>query len=270
MIPGPETPSTEAAVSRTPAGRWASLKRLGPAGILSILALVLPPLGALVLLSQMENVAEPLRTSPYGRLLTVIGFAVLAGFALLPTAALSLFAGWAFGFVSGLVDAVIGFTLAGAIGFYVSGRVSGRRALEVVDEHPRWRAVHRALLDRSAMRTFWIVALLRAPTLPPFAMTSVILAALKARSVPYLLGTAVGVAPRTAAYAYLASTLQKLDFSAPQGRWIAVGGLAATAVTVLILTYVARRVLARITDEDSVAAAAPLEAPSKPLADTAV
>lgn len=270
MSSGPETPPTDTAESGTPTGRWAFVRRLGPAGVLSILALVLPPLGAVVLLSQMENVAEPLRTSSYGRLLTVIGFALLAGFALLPTAALSLFAGWAFGFVSGLIDAVIGFTLAGAIGFYISGRISGRRALEVVDEHPRWRAVHRALLDRSPMRTFWIVALLRAPTLPPFAMTSVILAALKARPVPYLLGTAVGVAPRTAAYAYLASTLQKLDFSAPQGRWIAVGGLAATAVTVLVLTYIARRVLARITDDESVTTQPSSAEEAKPLADSRV
>ena len=231
----------------SPPERRGRLRDLGPAGLMSLGALLLPPVGGVVLLSQLDRFAEPLRGSGWGPVLCTVGFMVLGGFALLPTAVLAVFAGWAFGFDVGFPVAVAGFVGAAVIGYPVARRFSGRSVVETVDADPRWRAVHRALLGGGSTRTFWIVTLLRVPTLPPFAATTVALAALHVRFWPFLLGTAAGVAPRTAAYVVLAARAERLDYSVAGGwQMLAVWG-GVTLAVVALLTVIARRALTRLT-----------------------
>jgi uncharacterized membrane protein YdjX (TVP38/TMEM64 family) len=85
------------------------------------------------------------------------------------------------------------------------------------------------------------------PTLPPFAATTVALAALHVRAWPFLLGTMAGIMPRTAAYVLLASRAERFDRNVASGwQMLAIwGGL--TVVVVALLTVIARRALAKLT-----------------------
>jgi len=261
--PGPISPDLQAPAPPTdhpPGGpnspliSWRNLRRLGPAGLMGVFSLAVPPIGAVILLSQLDFFAEPLRTHHWGPVAAAIGFGLLGGMALLPTAALAIFAGWAFRFGTGFSVAVAGFTLAGALGFAIARRFAGATVVDLIDHHPRWRAVHRALLHSGALRTFLIICLLRIPSAPPFAMTTVAMAALHVRVWPFLLGTFLGVMPRTAAYVLLASQAEKLDYGVASGwQMLAVWG-GATVVVIVLITLVARQALAIVTANEEDAA----------------
>ncbi|QOV88880.1 TVP38/TMEM64 family protein [Humisphaera borealis] len=249
--PLPPAPALDDQPPTPPPPLWTlrGIRRLGAAGLMGVISLAVPPIGAALLayLTAHTTFAEVLRDHAWGPYLSAVGFGLLGGFALLPTAALAIFAGWAFHFQVGLPVAVFGFTIASAIGFTVAGRFSGTTVVDLIDKSPRWKAVHIALLHSSALRTFLIVILLRIPSVPPFAMTNVALATLRVRFLPFLLGTAIGVVPRTAAYVWLASRAEKLE-SADTGGWkMLVISIAVTLAVLVVITVLARRALERVT-----------------------
>lgn len=246
--PSPVVPLSDPAAPAPSVETAGGFRKLGAAGVMGVISLVVPPIGAVLLLTQLTRFAEPLRDHGWGPYLTVLGFGLLSGFALLPTAALAIFAGWAFHFQTGFPVAVAGFTLASVVGYSVARRFSGRTVVDLIDQHARWRAVHAALLHSGTLRTFLIVLLLRAPSVPPFAMTNVALATLHVRFMPFLLGTAIGVMPRTAAYVWLAARAEKLDLTDTGGVGMLVVSIGVTLLVLIIITLLARRALARVTD----------------------
>ena len=217
---------------------------------MAVVSLLLPPVGALVLLSSLERLRAVVRGWPVlGPAACVALFCVCAGLAILPTAALAVFAGWAFGFAAGYPVAVAGFTGAGLLGYAIARRASGRRVVNVVDESPRWRAVHRALLGSGWWRTFWIVTLLRLPAVPPFAATTVALASLRCRWWPFVLGTLAGIAPRTAAYVYFAGEAREVALGEIRvDLWFTVASLVAALAVLITLGLLARRALGRMME----------------------
>ncbi|HEX8913574.1 MAG TPA: VTT domain-containing protein [Humisphaera sp.] len=225
---------------------------LGATGLMAAAAVVIPLTAAGVLAAVgkrewADEVRGRLHDSPAGWAALAAAYAVIGGFALLPTLSLSLFAGYALGFGAGLPVTVVGFTGAAWISYAVAGRASGPGAIEAVRAHPRWRAVHKALLDCGDRRTTLIVALLRLPTFPPFGATSVALAALNVRRGPYLLGTGIGVVPRTALYVWLASRLNRFDPHAGEDWvWLIVSA-ATTLVVLAVVTMIGRHALKRLT-----------------------
>jgi uncharacterized membrane protein YdjX (TVP38/TMEM64 family) len=199
--------------AQPPKDLWASavafFRRLGPAGFLAIIAATLPPLGGFVLIGLSGSYVAPfLRSHPNaGPFMYAGGFALLAGFALLPTYAQSLLGGWAFGFRTGLTFALVGFGGASLIAYVVARKASGDHVIKLIDEHPKWRAVYDALLGRGFWRTLGIVTLVRIPPNSPFALTNLLMATVRVPVVPYLIGTLLGMAPRTAAVVYFGSGL---------------------------------------------------------------
>jgi uncharacterized membrane protein YdjX (TVP38/TMEM64 family) len=231
------------------AARPGWFRRLGPAGLMAAATLVVPPLGAALLLTHLSRWAEPLRQNPWGPALVVAAFSVIGGFALLPTVALSIFAGWAFGFGSGLATTVLGFAGAAGLSYAVARRAAGDEVTAAVEANPRWRVVRRAILGGGGVRTFLVVALLRLPVVPPFGATSVALAALRVPVVPFLLGTAVGVVPRTAGYVLLASRAGSLNFAAGDDWMLLVRWGLVSVVVIGVITWLGRRALRKLTDE---------------------
>lgn len=230
-----------------PPGR---LRRLGPTSVLTLVSIFVPPLGMLLFVSHLNEVAEPLRHSGWGPLICVAVFTLVGGLSLLPTVVLSVFAGWAFGFATGYATALLGFAGAAYLGYRISRATAGRNVVEAVEADPRWRAVHRALLGGGWGRTFGIVALLRLPTVPPFGATTVALAALNVRAWPFLLGTVVGVMPRTAGYVWLAATTLKTFDPHAADSWAMPAVWTGVTVAVLaVVTVLARRALRTLTAE---------------------
>lgn len=224
------------------------IRRLGPAGPLALIAAVFPALGGFVLLGLVSTVAPYLRDhQPASVLLYILFFTVMAGLALLPTYAQSFVAGWAFGFALGLPAALTGVAGAATLGYLVARRASGDRVVQLIDEHPKWRAVYDALVGRSFAKTLGVVTLLRIPPNSPFSITNLAMAAAKVGPVPYLLGTVLGVAPRTAAVIWLGATVGTLDLKQPKGPWILVVSIVTTIIVVSILGYIGNQAIANVT-----------------------
>src|SRR4051812_32402665 len=98
--------ATATATAKPPAGfatataRCRDLtRRLGPVGPLAIVTAVLPVIGGIVLYGRLSALAAWLRSGAAAApLLCVLLFAVTGGLAVVPTYAMSVLCGWAFGF----------------------------------------------------------------------------------------------------------------------------------------------------------------------------
>ena len=87
----------------------------------------------------------------------------------------------------------------------------------------------------------------------PFALVGVVLAAARVRASAFLVGTALGVAPRTALVAYAGSELAAFDPDAgPEGAVKLALVIVATLVLFLWIGFAARRALRRRVAEIAV------------------
>jgi uncharacterized membrane protein YdjX (TVP38/TMEM64 family) len=178
----------------------AFVKRLGPAGPLAVLAATFPPLGGFVLLGLITRLAPWLQAHlALGLVILIVGFSLAAGLSLLPTYACSCLAGYAFKFAIGFPASMFAFVGGSLIAYVVSSRAAGNRVVDIVREHPKWEAVRVALLDAGFWKALGIITLLRLPPTSPFAAANFIMGTIRAPLIPYLLGTLIGMAPRTAA-----------------------------------------------------------------------
>lgn len=245
------------------AGVRATLRRLGPAGVLAVIAGTLPPLGGFLLLGFMGPIAEWLKShQDVGPLLYVIGFMLLAGFALLPTYAQSILGGYAFGVAIGLPAALLGFGGAATIAYLIARRASGDRVVRLIEEHVKWRAVYESLLRRGFWRTLLIVTLLRLPPNSPFALTNLVLASTRTSPAAFLLGTLVGMAPRTSATVFIGAGLNQWSTERLESPWLFGIGMAVTIAVIIVIGRLANQALSRVTG-------APAAAPADPPTDAA-
>lgn len=236
----------------------AFLRALGPAGILAAGALVLPAFGSLVLFWQFPVVGAWLRGhEELGLAIYVTGFAILAGLALLPTYAQSALGGFAFGMMFGVPAALAGFVGGAFIGYMIAGRVSGDRVDKALADKPKMRAVRDALVGRvnageghAFLRTFGTVALLRLPPNSPFALTNLLLASSKVPILPYLLGTAVGMLPRTALAVVIGAgvhdALSKEALEQATPKWVWAAGIGVTIAIVAVFGHIANKAIERV------------------------
>lgn len=216
-------------------------RKLAP---LAIVSLVLPPIGAALLLGYLSRIGPWLQgLGLEGVAIYVVGFAVLGGFALLPTYAPALLGGWAFGDLIGIPAALTGFVTASAINYAWAHRWSVAHAAQVLAERPHWLAIRNALVGRSWWKTLLVVALVRVPPNSPFALSNAALAAARVPVGAYLLGTLVGLAPRTAVAVKAGSHLSTLDFSTRDAFGSAAIAIGLAVVVLGILGWLARRAL---------------------------
>jgi uncharacterized membrane protein YdjX (TVP38/TMEM64 family) len=236
----------------------AFFKRLGPAGPLALVAATCPPIGAAVLIGLITRVAPWLVAhKALGLVIFVFGFASLAALALLPTFAASFLAGWTFKFAVGYPASMTAFVLAALFAYLLNSRAAGDRVVQIVREHPKWEAVRAALLDAGFWKAFWIVLLIRLPPTSPFAAFNFLMGTIKAPLAPFLLGTLVGMAPRTGAAVWAASHASELNFADTKSIWSFSVGLAVTIAVVAIIGHYANQAMHRVTKQPAPADGAP-------------
>jgi uncharacterized membrane protein YdjX (TVP38/TMEM64 family) len=224
-------------------------RRLGPAGVLALITLTLPPLGSIVLLYYINEVGEWFRShQQWGPAIYVLAFWVLVGLALLPTYASAIVGAWAFGFTTGCTAALIGFSGAALIGYLISSLASGDRVVKLIEEKPKWRIVYDALLRSSKWKAFLIVFLLRVPPNSPFAATNLLLASTRVPLGIFLLATLLGMTPRTAAVALAASRMSELSLSVPEHRWTIALGIVLTILVLVVIGMIGKHALDRVTN----------------------
>lgn len=221
-------------------GRSAA-RRLAP---LAIVSLVLPPLGAALLIGYLSRIGPWLQgLGSSGVALYVAGFAVFGGFALLPTYAPAILGGWAFGDRVGIPAALTGFVLASAVNYAWAQRLGGAHAAALLAERPRWLAVRNALVGRSWWKTLLVVSLIRVPPNSPFALSNGAMAAARVPLGAYLAGTLIGLAPRTAVAVKAGAHLSTLDFGQRDAFGSAAVTIGLSVVALGILGWIARRAL---------------------------
>lgn len=234
------------------------VRRLGPASWLAVLALAAPPLGGFLVLGFIDTIAQWLEShGDVGPWIYAAAFAVSAGLALLPTYSQSILGGWAFGLSVGYPAALGGFVGGAAIGYAIARPVASQRVDALISERPTWAAVRDALIGRGFWKTLGIVTLLRLPPNSPFAATNLVLASVRVPWPTYLLGTAIGMSPRTGAAVWLGQKLHG-DFTsmrealdAGQPLWLKIGAIALTILLVFVVLgvigHVANKALRRVT-----------------------
>jgi len=231
-------------------------RRLGPAGILGIVWATAPAIFGFVLLGNIAQLSEWLQLHPTLGLFGYIAvFIVSAGFGLLPTYAQSILGGWVFGFAFGFPAALAGFAGGSLIGYLVARTVSQERVQKVIDERPKWRAVRQALVDQGFWKTFMLVALVRLPPNSPFAVTNLLLSTTGVKLLPYLLGTLVGMMPRTGLAVFLAAAaasngakdIQSFVRESKGNIWLLVGGMVVFFVVLAIIGALANKAIAKVT-----------------------
>lgn len=220
--------------------------------MLGVLWAVLPALLGFALLARANVVGEWLRGhQSNGPIIYAAGFMVLSGLGLLPTYASAILGGWAFGVEAGFPAALCGFTGGAVIGYLIAKTASGDRVEGMIREQPKWRAIRDALIGGSFIKTFAIITLVRLPPNSPFALTNLVLASVRARWVPFVMGTMLGMAPRTFAAVWLSAAVRELTAEEAQAvktpKWVFVVGIAATVGVIMIVGMVAKAALARMT-----------------------
>lgn len=242
-------------------------RRLGPTRWLGILWATAPALCGIALLTFLGPISDWLLAHREAGLFAyTILFAVSAGFGLLPTYAQSILGGWVFGFWLGWGAAMVGFTAAAIIGYFVARMASHNRVENLVETHAKARVIREALIGHGFARTLAIVTLIRVPPNSPFALTNLLLATTGVRLLPYALGTAIGMAPRTALAAWLAASWQSEGARDIQelvregykglGVWYFIGGLIVMFLVLGVIGAIANRALERVAAPPAPAGAA--------------
>jgi uncharacterized membrane protein YdjX (TVP38/TMEM64 family) len=267
-----QTPGDRAALP--PTGNMGSarrlarfIRRLGPAGPLALVAATLPTVSAVFLLGTLTVLAPLLRRTPMAPALCVAAFTVAGGLSLLPTYALSVVAGWSFGFPVGFAVSMGGILGASLVAYGVAQRASGQRFLAMIDENPNWRAVHLALLGGGYWRAVMIIVLLRMAPFPPFSITNLVMGAAHVKVSRFTLGTLLGMAPNAAIIAGAAAGLEQVSFRAAEQPWLIAGGVAAMVAVITVIGRLARRALEAVAVATAEAVATPDPSAEADLAD---
>jgi uncharacterized membrane protein YdjX (TVP38/TMEM64 family) len=224
----------------------AILRRLGPVGLLGLAWSLMPALAGSLLLLYMPTVADWIKGHrEAGYLLYILVFIFSAGFGLLPTYSQSLLAGYAFGLLGGVPAALMGFVGASMIGYLVARTVSQDRAEREIARHPKSRVVAQALIGVSPWRTLAIVTLLRLPPNSPFALTNLALSACGVPRLIFLVGTAIGMAPRTVAAVWVGTQVQDWK-EQDRPLWLLISGIVLALLVLGVIGSIANRALRRL------------------------
>jgi uncharacterized membrane protein YdjX (TVP38/TMEM64 family) len=184
----------------------------------------------------------------------------------MPTYAQSALGGFAFGLKLGIPAALIGFAGGALIGYEIAKRASGDRVVRVLKDHPKWMAVRDALVKDHEKRSFWktvgMVALLRCPPNSPFALTNLVMASVQVPRIPFLLGTVLGMAPRTGVAVVIGSSVSTftndaLREAAP--KWLLPVSLVVSFAILGMAMWIGHRAIARI-QRDHLASASSIPA----------
>ncbi|MEM9372384.1 MAG: VTT domain-containing protein [Planctomycetota bacterium] len=252
----PTDPQDSASPGESDASFMAVFGRLGLAGWLALAWAFVPAVAGITLLTRMKPVSEKIiELAGQGGAdlwksvgVYVLGFVVLSGIGVLPTFAISVLGGYAFGPVVGFAAALAGFGGASVVGYFIARLIAREKVEQEIQRHEKARVVRNALVRSGFARTLLIVTLVRVPPNSPFALMNGTLATTGVRLPAYIIGTLAGMAPRTFAYVLIGQ--QVTDWSdARTPRWMIVAGIAVTIVVLMIVGSIANRALQRVTGE---------------------
>src|SRR5690606_15802241 len=184
------------------------LREFGKLTPMALLMAVLPMSGTFVLALVGYPLGIWLRENwQVGSVAYTAGVIIFCGLSLIPTNLIGVLGGWAFGFWFGLFVMMCGITCAAYISFLINRRIAGNRLPEIAEKYPRAEAIYDELVREDQGRATFVVLLIRASIIMPFAFTNFLLASARVSSVSFIIGTFFGMLPRTAVTVFVGAGL---------------------------------------------------------------
>lgn len=234
---------------------YAYFKELGNLTPIAFVTAFLPIIGSSVLIVASYPLGQWLRENwEVGTPLFLFGILLFCGLALLPTNVVGIIAGWSFSFDLGIAVLISGIVGAASLSFFIHSRIVGDKLPSVFDTHPKAKAIYEALLGQGVWRTALIISLLRLSPAMPFALTNFLMAAARVSFKSFLIGTFMGMLPRSSAVVFVGAGLSELTFDSPQNTWLIVFGIVGTVISAIIVSIISKHPLERLTIRRSVAA----------------
>lgn len=176
----------------------------------------------------------------------------LCALSLVPSYAVAVAAGYLFGAADGALVALLAITGAAWLGRTLMTPIAGDRLIRFVIARERVHRAYVALLGSSRGTSTAVVSLVRLAPVTPFAGTNLLMAAARVEVGPFLLGTLIGLGPRTALAAVAGAGLAELQFGTdPGGATAFAVTLAALTIAVVGLAVLARRRLRTVQTTSS-------------------
>lgn len=214
---------------------------------LLVVALRLPLDTLLLELAERFQRAGPLGVVAYGLAYTP------GALLLLPSAAFTLGAGFAYGALGGILLAIPAATLSSAVVFAVSRTLLRGEVERRFAHRPLFRAIDRAV----SRHGLWTVVLLRLSPITPFNVLNYAFGLTRIKLRHYVLASLIGVTPGAVFYASLGAAITSAAAYArgdrpsagPMATVLYGVGLLATFVVVVVLGRLASRELERQLDD---------------------
>ena len=214
---------------------------------------ILPIVGSMFLLTVVYQISPWLQNNQgIGFLIFVSFMTIFSGLALLATNILGIVSGFAFKFQIGFIAQICGLAGAASLMFLLAKRYVSKNFLSTIDQKPKLKAIHHALLNESIFKTLLIITLIRLSPAMPFAVTNFIISASGVSFRTFILGTVLGMPPRATALVFVGSSLSELNFSEPQEWWMIFLGVSATILSVIVISIVSKRALNNLIIEQRV------------------
>ncbi len=227
------------------------LQELGKLTPIAFVTTFLPMIGGWTLLLFFAvPLGHWLRTNwETGSFVYFFGVLIFCGLSLLPTNVIGIIGGWAFGFELGILLLISAVVSAATVSYLIHTRIVGETLPHVFEKHPKAQVIYEAIVAQDLRRTTLIIFLLRLSPAMPFALTNFLMASARVPLSAYIIGTFLGMLPRSSAVVLVGAGLSELNFSEPQESWLLIVGIAATIVSIIFVTIIARRALERLTKE---------------------
>ena len=227
--------------------------------VLFIVWCVLPLTCGLILLANINSAHHWLGGEDLNAaMIFAASYAVLTGIGVLPTYAATIVGGWVFGVELGFAACAAGYLGGSAIGFGISKLVCADHVAKWIDSRKRWAIIRKTILEENAFKATGIIALIRLSPSGPFAVTNLVLAACGAGWTEFLIGSSVGIAPRTLIACFMAASASATGatdiqtLAKNQGYVAVIVGILIFVATLAVIGWVARAALDRaLRDETS-------------------
>jgi len=226
------------------------IKELDKVAILGAATAIVPIVNSTLLLVFAPLAGNWLRENwEIGTVIYVLFAWAACGFAMLPTNVIGILCGWAFGFPLGIclhISAIVG---AALISSYVLSPLVGNNFQQFLANHEKAKILHKSLLDKNFKRTTLVISLLRLSPAMPFALTNLLMTAARVPLSAFLIGTLVGMLPRSAAVVFFGAGLSELNLDEPFNLWTFGFGVAVTFVSIIVISYLSRQAISKMTTE---------------------
>ncbi len=229
---------------------WRILSELDRVALLSLATAVVPIFNSTMLLVFAPFAGNWLRENwQIGTIIYVLFAWFACGLSLLPTNAIGVLCGWVFGFPLGICLHMAAIVGASLISTHILSPLVGDNFQQFLAHHEKAKILHKALLNQNFKRTTLVITLLRLSPAMPFALTNLLMTAARVPLSAFLIGTFIGMLPRSAAVVFFGAGLSVLSFDEPFNFWMFGFGVVATLVSVIIISYFSKQALAKMTAE---------------------